>query len=249
MKFTVLSLFPAFVDSMREYSVIGKAIQKGLIDLRCVDIRDYTQDKHNNVDDYSYGGGPGMVMQAQPVVDAIEKNRGWNGHVICLSPRGKVLDQNMLKSLAEKEHIVLVNGHYEGIDQRALDHYVDEEISLGDYVLSGGELASMVLIDGIARLIKGVLSNENSPIEESHSAALLEHGHYTRPANFRGYKVPEVLLSGDHKKIEIYRRRESLKTTYMRRPELLAKAELSKADIRYLRDLKKSLKEDSDGHH
>ena len=139
MRFTVLSLFPEFVESMADYSVIGRGIQSGLISLECVNIRDYTLDKHNNVDDYGYGGGPGMVIQPQPVVDAILKNRGWEGHVVHLSPRGKVLTQKKVEELSEKKHIVLVNGHYEGIDQRVLDHYIDEEISIGDYVLSGVE--------------------------------------------------------------------------------------------------------------
>lgn len=249
MRFTVLSLFPEFVESMADYSVIGRGIQSGLISLECVNIRDYTLDKHNNVDDYGYGGGPGMVIQPQPVVDAILKNRGWEGHVVHLSPRGKVLTQKKVEELSEKKHIVLVNGHYEGIDQRVLDHYIDEEISIGDYVLSGGELGSMILIDAVSRLVPGVLSNRDSAIEESHSSGLLEHGHYTRPYNFRGYRVPDILLSGNHKKIEDYRRKESLKVTYLRRPDLLGSAELSSSDIDYLRALKKQIKEEKNGHH
>lgn len=249
MRFTVLTLFPEFVESMKGYSVIGRAVDKGLIRLDCVNIRDYTTDKHNNVDDYSYGGGPGMVLQAQPVADAILKNRGWDGHVIHLSPRGKVLTQSKLEELAKKEHIVLVNGHYEGIDQRVLDHYIDEEISIGDYVLSGGELGSMVLIDGVSRLIAGVLSNEDSAVEESHSQGLLEHGHYTRPYNFRGYCVPDVLMSGNHRKIEEYRRREALKVTYERRPDLLETAELSESDKSFLKALKEKQEGEKHGHH
>lgn len=249
MRFTVLSLFPEFVEAMADYSVIGRGVQSGLISLECVDIRDYTLDKHNNVDDYGYGGGPGMVLQPQPVVDAILKNRGWEGHVIHLSPRGKVLTQEKVEELSKKEHIVLVNGHYEGIDQRVLDHYIDEEISIGDYVLSGGELGSMIVIDAVSRLIPGVLSNQDSAIEESHSSGILEHGHYTRPYNFRGYRVPDILLSGNHKKIEDYRRKESLKVTYLRRPDLLGSAELSSSDIDYLRALKKQIKEEKNGHH
>lgn len=249
MKFTVLSLFPDFVAEMGNYSVIGRAIERGLIDLECVDIRDYTLNKHKNVDDYTYGGGPGMVIQPQPVVDAISKNRGWEAHVIHLSPRGEQLTQKKVEALARKEHIVLVNGHYEGIDQRVLDHYIDEEISVGDYVLSGGELGSMIIIDAVSRLIPGVLSNEDSAKEESYSGGILEHDHYTRPYNFRGYKVPDILLSGDHKKIEAYRRRESLKMTYLRRPDLLSTARLSKSDLAYLKALKEQLKEEKDGHH
>ncbi|MDD7363363.1 MAG: tRNA (guanosine(37)-N1)-methyltransferase TrmD [Peptoniphilus sp.] len=249
MKFTVLTLFPDFVAHMGEYSVIGKAIERGLVDLECVDIRDYTLDKHRNVDDYSYGGGPGMVLQPQPVVDAILRNRGWSGHVINLSPRGEVLSQKKIESLAKKEHLVLLNGHYEGIDQRVLDHYIDEEISIGDYVLSGGELGSMILIDAVSRLIPGVLSNEDSAKEESHSSGLLEHGHYTRPYDFKGYTVPEVLLSGNHKKIEEHRRHESLEVTYRRRPDLLSSAQLSKSDLAYLKQLKKQIEEEKNGHH
>ncbi len=249
MRFTVLSLFPDFVENMKTYSVIGRAVDKGFIRLDCINIRDYTTDKHNNVDDYSYGGGPGMVLKAQPVADAILKNRGWDGYVVHLSPRGAVLTQKKLEALAKKEHIVLVNGHYEGIDQRVLDHYIDEEISVGDYVLSGGEVASMILIDGVSRLIDGVLSNEDSAVEESHSQGLLEHDHYTRPYNFRGYRVPDVLLSGNHRKIEEYRRREALKVTYERRPDLLKSAELSESDKSFLKTLQEKHKGEKHGHH
>ncbi|MDO5300885.1 MAG: tRNA (guanosine(37)-N1)-methyltransferase TrmD [Tissierellia bacterium] len=237
MKFTVLTLFPEFVASFKNYSIMGKAVEKGLIHLNTVDIRSYARNKHHNVDDYVYGGGPGMVIQAQPVVEAIEKNRGWSGRVIYLSPRGKTLNQQKVEELAREEHLVLLNGHYEGIDERAMA-YVDEEISIGDYVLSGGEVASLVLMDAVARYVPGVLGNEGSTEEESHASGLLEHPQYTRPYDFRGYKVPEILLSGNHKLIQEYRRRESLRVTYERRPDLLEEAALSKKERQYLDSLR-----------
>lgn len=249
MKFSILTLFPNFFATLEEYSVIGKGMEKNIFTIETVDIRDFAHNRHFKVDDYSYGGGPGMVMQAQPVVEAIESVKTEKSHVIYLSPRGQQLSQKKLLELKSMEHIILLNGHYEGVDERAIENFVDEEISIGDYVLSGGEIASMVLIDGVSRLLEGVLSNNESTIEESHSNNLLEYPHYTRPSDFRGYKVPEVLLSGDHKKIEEFRRQKSLEITLDRRPDLLKLEDLSEKDKKYINELMERKKEEKNGHY
>lgn len=250
MKFTILTLFPEFFDSLLQYSILGRAIEENKFQMETVNIRDYSKDRHKKVDDYSYGGGPGMVMTPQPLVDAIESNRLCEGsHVIYLSPRGKKLTQNKLEELKNMKHLILLNGHYEGIDERVIEHYVDEEISIGDYILSGGEIASMVLIDGIARLLDGVLSNEESTLDESYSNNLLEYPHYTRPAQFNGYMVPQVLLSGNHKKIEEFRHQKSLEITFQRRPDLLEEYSLTEEDRKFLKKLLETKKEESNGHN
>lgn len=238
MKFTVLTLFPEFMESIKNYSVIGRGIANGIISVELKNIRDYSDDRHKKVDDYSYGGGPGMVMKPQPLVDAIEDVREDASHVIYFSPKGSVLTQEKVKELTAYSHLILVNGHYEGIDQRVIDLSIDEEISLGDFVLSGGEVASLALIDAVSRLIPGVLSNEESIEEESHMNSLLEYPQYTRPENFRGHMVPEILLSGDHKKIELYRRHKALEETLKKRPDLLKKANLTEEDIKFLENIK-----------
>lgn len=238
MKFTVLSLFPEVFDVLKDYSVIGRGLEEGAFEVQAVNIRDYAQNKHGKVDDYSYGGGPGMLMAPGPLVRAIEDVSTPSSHVILLSPKGQVLSQKRLARLKDKEDLVLVNGHYEGVDQRVIDHYIDEEVSIGDYVLSGGELASLVLIDGLARLLPGVLSNEDSALEESHSSQLLEYPQYTRPQDFRGHKVPDILLSGDHAKIEDYRHKQALEETLVKRPDLLEGADLDQEDQQYLDKLK-----------
>lgn len=244
MKYSILTLFPEVFQFLETYSVIGKGVENSSFTYETIDIREFSTNKHKKVDDYSYGGGPGMVMKAQPIVDAIQSVKAPSSKVIYLSPRGKVLTQEKLMDLSKEEHLILLNGHYEGIDERVIENYVDEEISIGDYILSGGEIASLVLIDGISRLLQGVLSNVESIQEESHSSGLLEYPHYTRPFDFEGHLVPEVLISGNHEKIEKYRREKSLEVTYRRRPDLLEKAELSKADLEYLNRLKENLKED-----
>lgn len=234
MKFTVLTLFPEIFKVLENYSILGRALEAELFQLEAIDIRQYSNNKHGKVDDYSYGGGPGMLMKPEPVVEAIEKNKGESGYVICLSARGKVLTQEKLLSLSKLDHLVLVNGHYEGIDERVIDHFVDEELSIGDYVLSGGEIASLVLIDGVARLLDGVLSNKDSAEEESHTKGLLEYPQYTRPYDFRGYKVPDILLSGNHEEIADYRRKSAIRQTIKKRPDLLEKANLSQEEWDYI---------------
>lgn len=221
MKFDVLTLFPEMFKSLDE-SIIGKAKEKGLIEINLINIRDFSKNKHKKVDDTPYGGGAGMVMMPDVVYDAYSSVKDEKAKVIYLSPQGKVLNQAKVKELAKEEHLILLCGHYEGIDQRVLDEIVDEEISIGDYVLTGGELPAMVLIDSVSRYVPGVLS-EDSTKEESFSNDLLEYPQYTRPEEFRGRKVPEVLLSGHHENIKKWREEKSLEFTKIKRPDLLIK--------------------------
>ena len=219
MKFDVLTLFPEMFESLNQ-SIIGKGKEKGLIDINLVNIRDFSKNKHKQVDDTPYGGGAGMVMKADVVYDAYKSLNITKAKVIYMSPQGKVLNQSKVQALAEEEHIILLCGHYEGIDQRVLDEIVDEEISIGDYVLTGGEIPAMVLIDSVSRYVDGVIKKESTK-EESFSNGLLEYPQYTRPETFLNCKVPEVLLSGNHQNIEKWRRQKSLENTYKKRPELL----------------------------
>lgn len=224
MKIDVLTLFPEFVDAMRAYGVIGRAIERNQIDLQTTDIRSFSEDKHKRVDDTVYGGAAGMLMTPQPIVDALESIQEASGdtsqRVIFLSPQGRVLDQELCLSLSKESHLVLLCGHYEGIDARVLHHYVDEEISIGDYVLTGGELPAMVLIDSVARLVDGVLGNEDSFPTDSHFDGLLQYDEYTKPRDFRGYTVPEVLLNGNHKEIAKWREENRIENTMKKRPDL-----------------------------
>ncbi len=220
MKIDVLSLFPEFIESLQHYGVIGKAIEADRIDLTVTNIRDYSTNKHKKVDDTVYGGAAGMLMTMQPLVDAIEDKRTDESHVVFLSPQGKLLTQNMAIELAKKEHLILLCGHYEGIDARVTHHYVDEEISIGDYVLTGGELPAMVLIDAVSRWIPGVLGNEDSASTDSLYNGLLQHDEYTKPRSYLGFDVPEVLVSGDHQKIAAWREENSIEKTKRLRPDL-----------------------------
>ena len=219
IKFDVLTLFPEMFEGIK-YSIIGKAIEKELIDINIVNIRDFSKDKHKKVDDTPYGGGAGMVMKPDVVYDAYSSVKTDNAKVIYLSPKGKTLNQEKVKELSKENHIILLCGHYEGIDQRVLDEIVDEEISIGDYVLTGGEIPAMVLIDSVSRYVNGVITKE-SVEEESFSNGLLEYPQYTRPEIFLDKKVPEVLLSGHHENIKKWREEESLKITKKNRPDLL----------------------------
>ena len=220
MKFDILTLFPEMFDTIKN-SIIGKEIEKKLIEINTINIRDFSKDKHKKVDDTPYGGGAGMVMMPDVVYDAYMSIKDKeNAKVIYLSPKGNVLNQNKVEALSKEEHIILLCGHYEGIDQRVLDEIVDEEISIGDYVLTGGELPAMVLIDTVSRYVSGVL-NKESVDEESFSNGLLEYPHYTRPEVFLNKKVPEVLLSGHHENIKKWRDEKSLEITKKKRPELL----------------------------
>ncbi len=226
MKFDVLTLFPELFVSVMGESIIGRAQKNGLVEINAVNIRDYSKDKHRKVDDYPFGGGNGMVMMCQPVIDAfnaITEGMEQKPKVLYMSPQGKVLTQEMAKELSTQEHLILLCGHYEGIDERIIDEIVDEEVSIGDYVLTGGELPAMVLIDCVSRLIPGVLSTEGSFSDESHFNGLLEYPQYTRPADYNGNKVPDVLLSGHHANIEKWRMQQSLDRTREKRPDLYEK--------------------------
>lgn len=245
MKIKVLTIFPEMLRPMLETSILKRAIEQGIIEVDLVDIRPYSALKHKNTDDYPFGGGPGMVMLAQPIVDAVEDNagEGFSGKRLYLSPRGRTFNQKMAEELAREEELLLLCGHYEGVDQRALDLVIDEEVSIGDYVLTGGELGALVVIDAVARLIPGVLGSDESSQDESFSSGLLEYPQYTRPREFRGLEVPEVLLSGDHAKIERWRKEQAIELTLRRRPEMLENVELSKKEKIFLDELKKRLEE------
>lgn len=231
MIFDVLTLFPEMFDVFN-HSIIGRAIEKGIISIATYNIRDFTPNKHKKVDDYPYGGGAGMVMQAEPVyntVDRVTEIRGYKPYTILMSPRGRKFNQEVAKELVSKNNIMLVCGHYEGIDERIMS-LVDDEISIGDFILTGGEIPSISIIDSVSRLIPDVLSSTESFEDESFYDGLLEYPQYTRPEEFRGLKVPEVLLSGHHEKIKEWRRFQSLKITKERRPDLYSKIELTKKD-------------------
>ncbi len=224
MIFDILTLFPEMFEGVLGSSMLGRASEKGILQFNTINIRDFADNKHNRVDDAPYGGGRGMVMQAPPIYSAymsIAEQRGAKPHLIYMSPKGKVLTQGDAIRLSNMDNIAILCGHYEGVDQRIIDEIVDEEISIGDYVLTGGELPAMVLIDTISRMIDGVLSNEDSFTDESHFNGLLEYPHYTRPPEFHGMTVPEVLLSGNHAEIEKWRKNQSLEVTRKYRPDLL----------------------------
>ena len=219
MKFDVLTLFPEMFEILNQ-SIIGKAIEKDLIDINLINIRDFSKDKHKKVDDTPYGGGAGMVMKPDVVYDAYQSIKDRNAKVIYMSPQGKPLNQKKVEELSKENHLIILCGHYEGIDQRVLDKIVDEEISIGDYVLTGGEIPAMVLIDSVSRYVEGVLKEESIK-EESFSNGLLEYPQYTRPEIFEGMKVPEILLSGHHENIEKWRKEKSLEMTKKKRPDIL----------------------------
>lgn len=230
MRFDILTLFPEMFPPVLESSIIGRAIKNGILEINYVNIRDFANNKHNRVDDYPYGGGCGMVMQAMPIYNAyksIVDNLSYKPLTIFLSPQGKVFNQQIAVELKKEKHIILICGHYEGIDERVIELICDMELSIGDFVLTGGEIPAMTVIDCISRLIPGVLSDEMSYIGESHYSALLEYPQYTRPEVFMDKKVPEVLLSGHHKNIENWRREQSIIRTAQKRPELLKKAKIN----------------------
>lgn len=236
MKIDILTIFPEMFESVMNTSILGRAREQGLIEVNCIDIRPFSDRKHKNTDDYPFGGGAGMVMLAQPIMDAMTHVMGerFSGKRIYMGPRGTTLTTAKARELAQEEHLVLLCGHYEGVDQRALDACIDEEISIGDYILTGGEMAAMVLVDCVSRFIPGVLGSAESPEEESFSDGLLEYPQYTRPRELNGMEVPEVLLSGDHAKIKAWRRMESLKATKAHRPDLLENAQLTDKERKML---------------
>ena len=241
MRIDIMTLFPEMCEAVLSESIIGRARERGFVDIHCVNIRDFTADKHNRVDDAPYGGGMGMLMQAQPIYDCYQslcKNAEERPHLAYMSPQGQTLTQEKVKSLAQIPHLVLLCGHYEGVDERILDEIVDEEISIGDYVLTGGELPAMVLADAVCRMLDGVLPNDEAKSLESHYNGLLEYPQYTRPPVWHGVSVPDVLLSGHHENIEKWRHEQSLLRTFLRRPDLLETAELSEKDRKFLKKVK-----------
>ena len=244
MRFHILTIFPGMFDSPFAESIVGRAQQSGLVEITTHDIRDYAEGRHRAVDDYVFGGGPGMVMKPDPLFAAVEAVRSSAGlaqkaPVILLSPQGRTLTQAVVEELAQQSEMMLICGRYEGVDERVRQHLATDEISIGDYVLSGGELAAMVVIDSVARLVPGVVGSSESTTGDSFTTGLLQHPQYTRPAEFRGWAVPDVLLSGDHAEIARWRRHESLRTTFLRRPDLLDSAELSEEDRRFIEGLGK----------
>ena len=245
MQFEVFTLLPEVFPPYLESSILQRARQRGLIEVRVHDIRAYTHDKHHTTDDTPYGGGGGMVMKPEPVFEAVESVLGPHSltqpmpvPVILLTPQGRLFDQRAAEELSRYERIALLCGRYEGVDERIREHLVTDEISIGDYVLTGGELPALILIDAVARLIPGVLGDPEGAADDSHSMGLLEYPHYTRPPDFRGWKVPDVLLSGDHGKIEKWRREQAVIRTFTRRPDILENAELSEAEKKFVESLK-----------
>lgn len=241
MQIDILTLFPEMIESVFNTSILKKAQEKEKFHYNLVNFRDYTENKHNKVDDYPYGGGAGMVLSPQPIFDAVDvvtKDNNAKPRVILMCPQGERYTQKKAEELAKEDHLVIICGHYEGYDERIREHLVTDEISIGDYILTGGELGAMVVVDSVVRLLPDVLGNQESAPQDSYSTGLLEHPHYTRPADFRGMKVPEVLTSGDHAKIEAWRKVESLKRTYERRKDLLENYPLTDEDKKILEKLK-----------
>lgn len=242
MRIDILTLFPDMCNTVMSESIIGRARKSGKVEINCIDIRDYTEDKHKRVDDKPYGGGMGMIMAAQPVFDCFKSlcsEIGARPHLIYLTPQGKTLTQERVKELARLDNIALLCGHYEGIDERVIEALEPEEISVGDYVLTGGELPALIVADAVSRMLPGVLSGDECFEEESHYNSLLEYPQYTHPSEWQGREVPEVLLSGHHANVEKWRREQSLKRTLERRPDMLEFAELSDKDRAFLSKLKK----------
>ncbi len=240
IRFDILTIFPDMFQSPLASSVLKKAIDRGIIRVNIFNIRNFTMDKHRVVDDSPYGGGSGMVMKAGPIVEGIERLKSTNDspRVILMTPQGVPFDHGQAKRLSQYDHLLFVCGRYEGVDERVRE-YVDEEVSIGDYILMGGELAVMVVIDAVSRFVPGVLGSEVSVLEESFANALLEYPQYTRPRVFRGKRVPEVLISGDHQQITHWRRKEALKRTFIRRPDLLERVNLSGDDLALLEEIKR----------
>lgn len=239
MRIDIITLFPEMFKGPFDYSIIKRARDEGKVSLNLINLRDFSHDKHRQVDDYPYGGGKGMVIKPEPVFRGVESliEKREETRVLLLCPQGQLFNQEKAKELAREKHLIMICGHYEGVDERVRENLVDEDISIGDYVLTGGEIPAMVVIDGVVRLIPGVLSSAESVEEESYYEGLLEYPQYTRPEEFRGLKVPQVLLSGDHARIKKWRRRQALVRTFEKRPHLLNKISLREEDKRILEDL------------
>lgn len=243
IRFDVLTLFPAMFEAVLGDSIIKRARENELVDLHFIDIRSFSKNKHRKTDDYPYSGGGGMLMTPQPIYDAYQSvaaGLNYKPHTIYMSPQGSVFDQKKAIALAQKEHIVLLCGHYEGIDQRVIDLIVDEELSMGDFVLTGGEIPAMAVIDAVSRMIPGVLAEESSFQNESHFSGLLEYPQYTRPEEFMGIRIPDVLISGHHAKIEEWKHVEALRNTFHKRPDLLDTAPLTESDRTLLNQWKRA---------
>ncbi|MBC1456201.1 tRNA (guanosine(37)-N1)-methyltransferase TrmD [Listeria newyorkensis] len=245
MKMDVLSIFPTMFDGMTGNSIIKKTIEKGLVDVSITDFREYAEGKHQTVDDYPYGGGAGMLLKAQPIFSAVEALRertpDTKPRIILMDPAGKRFDQKLAEEFAQEEHLIFICGHYEGYDERIREFLVTDEVSIGDYILTGGEIGAMAMMDSVIRLLPGALGNADSAVTDSFSTGLLEHPHYTRPAQFRDMEVPEVLLNGNHKLIEEWRERESLRRTWERRPDLLESYTLSDQQQKWLEEIQKGV--------
>lgn len=247
MKIKVLTLFPEMFEQVIEGSILGRAKKKGILDVELINIRDFSQDKHKKADDYPFGGGPGMVMLADPVFQAMEAIHAEGKKALYMSPRGKVINQEKIQELSEEDEIIILCGHYEGVDERILEYWNMEEVSIGDYVLTGGELPAMVLIDSVARLIPNVLAGEDSAKEESIYSGLLEYPQYTKPREYRGMMVPEVLFNGNHKLIALWKYEKSLELTRDKRPDLFEKylkehEELTKDQLKILKKVESAVK-------
>lgn len=242
MRIEVITTFPGIIEAATSESIIGRARQKGIVDISAVNLRDFTEDKHRTTDDTPYGGGPGMVMKAEPLFKAVEsltaRRAAERTRVLLMTPQGRRFGQKMAEELAGESHLIFVCGRYEGVDERIREHLVTDEVSIGDYIVTGGELPALVIIDAVARLLPGVLGDETSSESESYSSGLLEYPQYTRPAIFRGWQVPKVLLSGNHAEIEKWRRAQALERTLERRPDLLESAPLTEDDRRFLDKLR-----------
>ena len=240
MRIDIISLFPQMFEGPFSESLIKRAVENGLVQINIHNLREYTHDRHHTADDYPYGGGPGMVLKPEPIFEAVETIKGEDkAEVVLLSPQGEVFSYQIAQEFSAKEHLIFICGHYEGVDERTREHLVDREISIGDYILTGGELAAMVVVDSVVRLIPGVLGSAESLQEESISWGLLEYPQYTRPPEFRGWTVPDVLLSGNHQEIARWRREQAIRRTFYRRPELLDKAKLSPDERRLVASLHK----------
>lgn len=250
MRFDIFTLFPEMFGSVFDESILKRAREARLVEIFLHDIRAYTTDKHHVTDDYAYAGGGGMVMKPEPIFAAVERVLGievrgqqsptstFQLPIILLTPQGRVFNQNIARELAQYPRLALICGHYEGVDERVRAHLATDEISIGDYVLTGGEIPAMIIVDAVARLLPGVLGHPTAAANDSHASGLLEGPHYTRPPDFRGWRVPEILLSGHHAQIEKWRRREALRRTFERRPDLLARADLSDEDREFIKSLR-----------
>ena len=240
MRIDILTLFPPIFEVPFSFGIFKRAVDNGLVEMNIINIRDYTHDKHHTADDAPFGGGAGMVLKPEPIFEAVEAIKAGvedEPRVVLLTPQGRLFSQEVAAELARERHLVFICGHYEGVDERVREHLATDEISIGDYVLTGGELPAMVVIDAVVRLLPGVLGSEDSPGDDSHASGLLEYPQYTRPADFRGWPVPEVLVSGDHARIARWRREQVIRRTLERRPDLLEKADLGREDIQLMERL------------